>query len=123
MLPARGLLAGGGGLVSTVWRLVVNFDSGTARAARGRTVVDPAATETAIALSHDELATFERQACELSTAPPTPQTVMTMDALGVLIAVDGDRAVELSPRGPIMARPEADLHRRLAALLPANAAR
>lgn len=117
LLPRRGVLAGGGGLVSQTWRVVVDFETAELNAARGKQagqfVTGPLDAATTVELSPAVLSEIEALARQVSDRDKTPQTVLSADAMGVLIVVDGARAFELMPSGPITAGPAAKLRDRL----------
>jgi hypothetical protein len=115
LLPARGVLAGGGGFLSASWRVVVDLDGALLSAARakapGAPVYGDLEAQGERALSGSELEPVQALWRELvrGSAPPEPQRVMTADSMGVLIAVDGGSAYELVPPGPITVGTPAEL--------------
>ena len=105
-LPRRGILAGGGGLMSRSWRVVVDLDNRDLEGRRSdRTnmpITGPLADVVERRLSPDDAAAVERLAQRvMQDRNPEPQGVMTADSTGVLFVADGDRVLELLPPGPI----------------------
>jgi hypothetical protein len=117
LLPRRGVLAGGGGFVSKTWRVVVDFEASMLTAARsdktGQLIAGPLDASTAIELSPSKLAEIETLSRHVLENDTTPQTVFSADSVGVLVIVDGTRAYELMPAGPITQGPAVALHRML----------
>ncbi len=117
LLPPRGVLAGGGGVVSMTWRVVVDFEASMLNAARssakGKFIFGPLADKTERMLSRPEISQIARLARRLLENDTTAQDVFSADSMGVLIIVDGDGAYELMPSGPITRGPAVKLRRML----------
>ncbi len=117
LLPRRGVLAGGGGFVSTTWRVVVDLETAELNAARsddhGKLVFGALDDTTRRRLPTSTLAELRALAESLLESDATPQTVLSADSMGVMIVADADRVYELMPAGPITDGPAADLVRAL----------
>jgi hypothetical protein len=117
LLPARGVVAGGGGFMSMPWRIVVDLDARTLRAARGgepgQSLIAPLPETREAELSRNTANRIEATALHSLEQDSTPQTVFTADSMGVPIIADGARAWELMPAGPITEGPAAELRELL----------
>lgn len=118
--PRRGIVAGGGGHVSSTWRVQVDLDSGELTAARtderGKRILGPLGNDTRRQVPTPALVELEESALWLLENDETRQVVNTVDSMHLLIIVDDDRAYKLSPHGPITEGPAAELRRVLCGL-------
>ena len=115
LLPRHGVLAGGGGFVSSDWQVVVDLGgarlTGERVARSGVQVNRPLGDSVERALGTEELR-HVRDAADgiLGGRAQHEQRVMSADSRGVLIVVRDSAAFELAPAGPITEGEAATLH-------------
>jgi hypothetical protein len=119
-LPGRGVYAAGGGLVSSAWRVVVDFGDGELRAGWTRRPSAPSygpmEKETKRKLQAAEVAELQGLTEKAWRAPEPPLSPPIADYDEILIAVDRDDAFFLQGYGPIRAAEAEAVIDRLRAL-------
>jgi hypothetical protein len=106
LVPKHGIYAAGGGLVSTGWRYVIDFDASTAVGGatkrQGQPSYGPLAGSTTKRLSAADLAKVTKLAAAAwAESPPKQAPKPTADYDEILIVADGDDVFFLEGYGPI----------------------